>query len=246
MWRDRTRYRFLLVCGALVASGAIAAQSGPPRSSSSPPDAARPGYDVAFIGPPLPDPIMQHAKETYVIFGCAYCHGMTLTPRGEAADLMHSALVGSDVNGDTIAALLRAGIPQTAKLSPMPQFSDLSDQQLHDIARYIHYARQQGRYRELVEPGAAPSGEAPAGKAYFEQQCASCHGADLNGIGRKYDVSALRDRLLRPPALAGPLSFTLDALRDARTTTARQRHSALLENYTPAQVANLLAYLQTG
>ena len=33
----------------------------------------------------------------------------------------------------------------------MPQFSDLSDRQLHDIARYIHYARQQGRYKEIVE-----------------------------------------------------------------------------------------------
>ena len=242
MWRHRGP--FLLLCGALVASGAIAAQSVSPRSSPSLPDATRPGYDIAFIGPPLPDPIMQHAKETYVIFGCAYCHGMTLTPRGEAADLMHSALVGSDVNGDTIAGLLRAGIPQTAKLSPMPQFSDLSDQQLHDIARYIHYARQQGRYRELVDAKTAP-GDASAGKAHFEQQCASCHSADLNGIGRKYDASALRDRLLRPAALTGPLSFTLDALTDARTTTGRQRHNALLENFTPAQVANLLAYLQT-
>ena len=103
-----------------------------------------------YIGPPLADPVMQQAKETYVLFGCAYCHGVTLTPRGEAADLTRSALVGADTTGDAIAALLRAGIPRTAKLSPMPQFSDLSDRQLHDIARYIHYARQQRRYEELV------------------------------------------------------------------------------------------------
>jgi len=32
---------------------------------------------------------------------------------------------------------------------------------------------------------------------------------------------------------------------DARTTAARQRHNSLLENYTPAQVAHLTAYLQT-
>ncbi len=119
---------------------------------------------------------MQQAKETYVVFGCAYCHGVTLTPRGEAADLMHSALVGADTNGDTIAALLRAGIPRTAKLSPMPQFSDLSDRQLHDIARYIHYARQQGRYREIVEAKTAP-GDPAAGGLYFAQNCSSCHAA---------------------------------------------------------------------
>src|SRR5690348_2091341 len=78
------------------------------QSSSAPQPVVKSGYDVDFIGAPLADPVMQHAKETYVVFGCAYCHGVTLTPRGEAADLMHSALVGSDVNGDTIAALLRA------------------------------------------------------------------------------------------------------------------------------------------
>ena len=67
---------------------------------------------------------------------------------------MHSALVGADVDGSTIVPLLKSGIPQTPKLSPMPQFSDLSDQQLHAIARYIHYAR---------------------GKAFFDEQCAGCH-----------------------------------------------------------------------
>ena len=187
---------------------------------------------------------MQQAKETYVVFGCAYCHGVTLTPRGEAADLMHSPLVGADTNGDTIAAILRAGIPRTAKLSPMPQFSDLSDRQLHDIARYIHYARQQGRYKEIVEAKAAP-GDSAAGSSYFAQNCASCHAADLNGIGKKYDATAMRDRLLRPKSLVAPQVFTLDALNDNRMATGRQRHNFLLENLAPVEVANLVAYLQT-
>src|SRR5215510_8276178 len=105
------RAGYCLILSGIVVGGAVAAQS---RS-----------YDIEFIGPPLADPVMQHAKEQYVTYGCAYCHGMTLIARGEAADLMHSALVGADTNGDTIANLLRVGIPQTAKLSPMPQFSDL-------------------------------------------------------------------------------------------------------------------------
>src|SRR5262249_22318190 len=87
-------------------------------------------YDFNFIGQPLADPVLQHAKETFVLFGCAYCHGLNLVARGEATDLMHSGLVGRDMNGNLIGPLLRAGIPQTAKLSPMPQFSDLSDQQI--------------------------------------------------------------------------------------------------------------------
>ena len=176
----------VLVCAVTLAAGSFAGQS--PSAPSRP--GARADYDVEYIGPPLPDPVMQQAKETYVVFGCAYCHGVTLTPRGEAADLMHSALVGADTNGATIAALLRAGIPRTAKLSPMPQFSDLSDRQLHDIARYIHYARQQGRYREVVEAKTAP-GDPAAGGSYFAQNCSSCHAADLNGIGKKYEPETL-------------------------------------------------------
>jgi len=229
----------VLMCAVTLDAVSVAAQS----PSVPPVPGARAGYDIEYIGPPLPDPVMQQAKETYVVFGCAYCHGVTLTPRGEAADLMHSALVGADTNGDTIAALLRAGIPRTAKLSPMPQFSDLSDRQLHDIARYIHYARQQGRYREIVDAKTAP-GDPAAGGSYFAQNCSSCHAADLNGIGKKYDAATMRDRLLRPASIESAQVFTLDALNDTRKATARQRHNFLLENFTPPEVANLIAYLQ--
>jgi mono/diheme cytochrome c family protein len=204
----------------------------------------RPGYDVDFIGPPLADPLMQHNKETFVLMGCAYCHGMTLIARGEAADLMHSALVGADQGGSMIVPLLKAGIPQTAKLSPMPQFSDLSDQQLHEIASYIHYARQQGRFKELTaQPPAA--GDAAAGKSYFDSMCGSCHARDFAGIAKKYDAVKLRQEVLDPTALQVPLTFAVSDQNNAQARAARDRHHMLLENYTPAQVANLMAYLST-
>jgi mono/diheme cytochrome c family protein len=227
------------LCAAMLICGSLAAQSPSTSSSAS----TRSGYDAEYIGPPLADAVMQTAKETYVGFGCAYCHGITLTPRGEAADLMHSPLVGADTNGDTIAAILRAGIPRTAKLSPMPQFSDLSDRQLHDIARYIHYARRQGRYKEIVE--AKVAGSQAAGGSYFAENCVSCHGSDLDGIGKKYDAAALRARMLQPARLESPQVYTLDSLKDTRLAAGRQRHRFLLENVTPADVANLVAYLQT-
>ena len=187
---------------------------------------------------------MQAAKETYVVFGCAYCHGVTLTPRGEAADLMHSAMVGADTNGDAIAAILRAGIPRTTKLSPMPQFADLSDGQLRDIARYIHFARQQGRYKEIIE-AKEPPGDAAAGSSYFAENCGSCHTGDLNGIGKKNDATALRDQLLKPTRLEAPQVFTVEALHDNRIARGRERHRLFLENVSPADVANLIAYLRT-
>lgn len=98
-------------------------------------------YDTAYVGIPLSDSIMQHNKETFVIYGCAYCHGLYLSPVGEAADLRKSTIVGADVNGNLIGKILRNGIPLTAKSSPMPQYSDLKDEEIQAISAYIHYAR---------------------------------------------------------------------------------------------------------
>ena len=227
---------FTAVCVVAVAASVAAQTSTTHRS-----------YDTEFLGPPMADPVLQHAKETFVLFGCAYCHGLNLVSRGEATDLMHSTLVGRDENGNRIGALLRAGIPQTAKLSPMPQFSDLSDQQIGAIVTWIHYARRQGRYQEL-SAGPSRSGDAAAGKTYFDGACSSCHAVDrdLSGIGRKYDASALRTAILDPNALKLERSFTVDRLHDARLVSAQQRHHALLENYSADDVANLVAYLSSA
>jgi mono/diheme cytochrome c family protein len=227
---------YLLLCGLLLAGGAGAAQT-----------AGRENYDVAYIGAPLPDPLLQYSKETYVIFGCAYCHGVNLVPRGEAADLRTSALVGGDVNANLIGPLLRTGIPQTAKLSPMPQYSDLSDQQVAAIARWIHYARQRSRYEQLT--AAAPaSGDQSAGRAYFERACVNCHSTPgaLSSISRTSDGATLRREILAPTALGGETSYRVDHLHDANMNAARERHDTLLENYSAQDVAHLVAFLQSG
>jgi mono/diheme cytochrome c family protein len=203
-------------------------------------------YDFNYIGQPLPDPVLQHSKETFVLFGCAYCHGLDLVSRGEATDLMHSTLVGRDENGDRIGPLLRAGIPQTAKLSPMPQFSDLSDQQIAALVRWIHYARAQGRYKEITAAKDPKPGNAAAGKSYFDEKCGSCHSpsGDLANLGRKYDASTLSQRILRPKVLEEARFWGEERLHDTKTAAARQRHQALLENYSASDVQNLAAYLQ--
>jgi len=226
--------RFLTLTCVVAFAASVAAQSTPVHRS----------YDAAFLGPVLPDPVLQHAKETFVLFGCAYCHGVNLVSRGEATDLMHSALVGRDENGSRIGPLLRTGIPQTAKLSPMPQFSDLSDQQIGAIVTWIHYARQQGRYQELTA-APAKAGDAAAGKAYFERTCSSCHktGGDLAGVGRKYDTAALRAVILDPKGLKRERAFTLERRNDKAFADAQQRHHALLENVSAGDVADLVAYL---
>jgi mono/diheme cytochrome c family protein len=226
---------FYSLMGALsLAGGMLMAQSIPKES-----------YDFDFIGQPLANPALQHAKETYVLFGCAYCHGLNLESRGEATDLMHSRLVGRDTDGKIIVALLKAGIPQTAKLSPMPQFSDLSDQQLNAIATWIHYARAQGRFKELTEAENPPPGNTDVGKAFFRDECASCHspGGDLSGIGKKYSGSALKVALLKPKMMDDSPSFAVNQLHDQKMQAARLQHRILLENLSADEASNLTAYL---
>ena len=50
----------IFVCGTLLA-GTVFAQS-----------VSKETYDFNYIGQPLADSLMQHSKETYVLFGCAY------------------------------------------------------------------------------------------------------------------------------------------------------------------------------
>ncbi|MDZ4698354.1 MAG: cytochrome c [Rhodothermales bacterium] len=199
-------------------------------------------YDYAYIGDPLPDPLMQQNKETYVLYGCAYCHGLYLQPVGEATDLRTSALVGADVEANLIGPILRVGIPQTPKSSPMPQFSDLSDREIRAITTYIHYARADVRYTSLTA-GPASVGDAAAGKTYVEQQCASCH-RDTGALAAPgSDAAALRKQILAPAAFLGPMSFNLE--NRTALTDGRARHQALLENFAEADVANIVAYLET-
>lgn len=231
--------RLVLCCigslGLLATSGAGADPSTAGRS-----------YNAEFLGPVLDDSLIQHGKETYVVAGCAYCHGVNLQPLGEAADLMRSPMVGADDNGNVIGPVVRAGFPQTLSLSPMPQYSDLSEQQIIAIARWIHYARQQGRYKELV---AAPDrrGDAAAGRDYFARACSACHSTerDLARIGRTYDRQKLRAQILAPDALNQQTSFKVDRRGDAKSL-GRQRHGALLENYSKEDVSNLVSYLQSA
>jgi mono/diheme cytochrome c family protein len=170
----------------------------------------------------------------YVLNHCHFCHGTDLTQAAMGAtDLMHGALVGADENGNLIGAVVRAGRPnlQTA----MPRY-DLSATEITELAAYIHFLRRSGRHRELTDPAAAGSGDAATGEAYFQRRCAACHAVrgDLAGIARKYPVPALRARVLRPIPETGSSSSD---------SPGRLAHERLLEQYSDADLRDLLSYL---
>lgn len=121
----------------------------------------------------------------------------------------------------------------------MPSYAELTSEEIVDLARYIHFLRQQARFRELSRLADTPAGDRTAGEAYFNgaANCQSCHSltGDLAGIGGKYDTATLRVRLLRP----GP-TMPSDG---ASSTAGQAAHLRLLENYTAANVRDLVAYL---
>ncbi len=189
-------------------------------------------------GYPAPTAQLERGRTVYVISSCHFCHGIDLTGAAMgAADLLHLPLVGRDEGGNLIGGIVRAGLPnlQTA----MPQYPDYTPQQISDLAAYIHYLREQGRYRELSAASERALGDAQAGETYFRGAggCGKCHaGADLAAAVRKYDEASLRKRFLRP----GPDGAVLE-----NADAGLAAHLKLLERYGDADVANLMAYLQT-
>jgi hypothetical protein len=130
---------------------------------------------------------------------------------------------------------------------PHAQFSDLSDQQIAALVRWIHYARAQGRYREITAAKDLRPGDPASGKMYCDEKCGSCHSfsGDMANLAEEYDASTLRDKILRPKFLEDASSWRLQRLRDQKTAAALKRHQALLENYSADDVQNLTAYLKT-
>ena len=205
------------------------AQSGP-ESQRLKPDAG--GY-------PAPTVELERGRTVYVLNACHFCHGVDLTRAVMgASDLMRSPLVGADQDGNVIGAIVRAGKPdlQTA----MPQYKDLNDEEVRDLARYVHYLRQVGRYKQLTSTTDGEAGDPREGAAYFKRGCAGCHSrtGDLAGVATKYPQSALRDRLLRPAPDNAPPPGT------DRIAEGRRQHLRLLELYQDADVKNLLAFLR--
>jgi mono/diheme cytochrome c family protein len=184
-----------------------------------------------------PTAALERGRAVYVLNHCHFCHGVDLTRATMgAANLSQSPFVGTDEDGNMIGPLVKAGLPnlQTA----MPSYTELTSEEIVELARYIHFLRQQARFRELSRLADSPAGDRTAGEAYFNgANCRSCHSVtgDLAGIGRKYDAATLRARLLRPgPAMPG---------EGTAPTAGQAAHLKLLENYTAANVQDLVAYL---
>ncbi len=152
-------------------------------------------------------------REGEVRFGsqCGFCHGKDAAGGESGPDLTRAELVAQDSRGDKLIPVIRGGRPNAG----MPAFPGLTEGELNAVVAFLH--TQMDKFAELgggrrsVEPADLATGNAAAGREYFQGagNCSSCHSAtgDLAGIGKKYQGLALLRRMLYP-AGGGPAAPT--------------------------------------
>jgi len=130
---------------------------------------------------------------------CGFCHGRDAAGGAGGADLTRSTLVAEDVRGDRLGPVIRSGRPAQG----MPAFA-LSDAEVAAIVAFIHDQKRQvdtaSGGRRSVDATDLQSGDAAAGKRYFDAACTRCHSetGDLAGVAARHQGLTLLQRMLYP------------------------------------------------
>jgi cytochrome c oxidase cbb3-type subunit 3 len=129
----------------------------------------------AFLGlGAVPDKAAAARGAPLFVQNCAFCHGPTA--RGATGpNLITSDLVLADDHGEHLASFLKKGRPEKG----MPAFAPMSDQQLTDIAEFLHLQVEDVANRGTYQVLNILVGNAAKGKAYVEDHCMSCHTAEM-------------------------------------------------------------------
>lgn len=171
------------------------------RNESSP--AARPVPQSA--SPQSYSPELVARGRTRFATNCGFCHGPDATGGSGGTDLTRSEVVAADERGNRIGAVVRAGRAEAG----MPAFPQLSDDDLSAIVAFVHDQKAKAETavggRRSVEVADVLTGDAGAGRRYFESACTSCHSAtgDLAGVASRIEGLTLLRRMLYPGGQAG-------------------------------------------
>jgi cytochrome c oxidase cbb3-type subunit 3 len=205
---------FTVWVAAVCAIGPLYAQAGRAggRGAALPPPAGqgRGQGSPASVRPPETATPQQYpaaqveAGRTRFAAQCGFCHGRDAGGGESGPDLTRSAVVAADVRGDRIIPVLRSGRVDKG----MPAFT-LPDTDLNAIVAFIHDQKGQADAavggRRSVDLADLQTGNAAAGKRYFDTACARCHSAsgDLAGIATRLQGLPLLQRMLYPTPAAG-------------------------------------------
>lgn len=155
---------------------------------------------AALAPPATPDAASADRGRRVFAGSCAFCHGADATG-SEGPNLILSQVVRHDKNGDLIGEVIHNGRPDKG----MPAIP-LSAADTADVVAFLHERVNESDRRSAGLPGAGyplarlNTGNADAGKAFFEEHCRQCHSpqGDLAGISKKYPPVELQSRFLYP------------------------------------------------
>jgi cytochrome c oxidase cbb3-type subunit 3 len=180
-------FSILLAASYLLAIPDAQSAEGPPAGGARPP-----AYPERIVDPDA----VERGRELYTTYACSFCHGADTRGGNGGPSLLRSQLVQRDQNGETIATIVRNGVPETQ----MSAFN-LSDQELADLAQFLHSFELNSRDPARFPPETIVVGNAEAGRDFFNQTCAGCHSVndDLQGVGGRYiDEMELQSNWLMP------------------------------------------------
>jgi cytochrome c oxidase cbb3-type subunit 3 len=132
--------------------------------------------------PQYPEEVIDRGKTTYGV-SCSFCHGSDARGGEVGPNLLRSAVVLQDQNGELISPIIHGGRAQQG----MPRV-DITDEQIKEVAAWLHHFNATGK---TVMYNSAEinilTGNAVAGEAHFQKTCTSCHSAtgDLAAIGSR-------------------------------------------------------------
>src|ERR1700722_15926776 len=88
---------------------------------------------MTLMGQPRFDPAPVERGRLQFVSNCGFCHGEDATGN-RAPDLIRSPVLSHDVNGSTLAPVIRNGFADKG----MPGFPTLTAPQISDIATFLH------------------------------------------------------------------------------------------------------------
>lgn len=167
------RFLFASLAGCLALAAAIAiSQEGPGGAAGRTPQ-QRAEATRSFLGlGPEPDKAAAALGQPIFEKNCAFCHG----PQARGAtgpSLITSDTVLTDNHGEVLVPFLKTGRPEKG----MPAFGTIPDDQLKDVAEFLHLQVEDVANRGTYQVKNILVGDASKGKQYVAAHCESCHAA---------------------------------------------------------------------
>lgn len=192
----------------MTASLGVCAAQAPPAAPRQPAFRRPQAYPDR---PPADPAVLERGKAIYGIH-CTFCHGADARGGSGGPNLIRAELVLNDKDGELIGPVVRNGREGMPKI-------DLTQQQISEIAAFIHSFKVGGYDVSRMTPETIVTGDAKAGEAYFSKTCGGCHSVtgDLKGIASRItDPKQLQQTWLMP---GGGGRFGAPAVSRVKPTT---------------------------